>query len=180
MANYGGKALAHSFRTVRNNTLQTAQDIPEEQYGFRPAADCRSVAQLLTHIALSPGIQMHIHGHGIDDLKNAPFMELFQGITAEESKTRSKAEILELLRSEGEKVATFFESLSDAFLAEEVAMPPGADPPTKSRLEMLLSPKEHEMHHRGQLMVIQRLLGITPHLTRQRMERFAQARQAGS
>jgi len=28
---------------------------------------------------------------------------------------------------------------------------------------MLLGTKEHEMHHRGQLMLIERLLGITPH-----------------
>jgi len=30
---------------------------------------------------------------------------------------------------------------------------------------MLLGTKEHEMHHRGQLMVMERLLGIVPHLT---------------
>jgi uncharacterized damage-inducible protein DinB len=39
--------------------------------------------------------------------------------------------------------------------------------------------KEHEMHHRGQLMLIQRLIGITPHLTRQREER-ARARAAAA
>jgi uncharacterized damage-inducible protein DinB len=37
---------------------------------------------------------------------------------------------------------------------------------------MLLGPKEHEMHHRAQLMVVERLLGITPHLTRQMQERM--------
>ena len=46
-------------------------------------------------------------------------------------------------------------------------------PPSKSRFEMLLGAKEHEMHHRGQLMVIQRLLGITPHLTRKRQDAMA-------
>ena len=39
---------------------------------------------------------------------------------------------------------------------------------------MILSVKEHEMHHRGQMMLIQRLLGIVPHLTRQMQERMAQ------
>jgi uncharacterized damage-inducible protein DinB len=33
-----------------------------------------------------------------------------------------------------------------------------------SRFDMILSVKEHEMHHRGQLMLIERVLGITPHL----------------
>lgn len=34
--------------------------------------------------------------------------------------------------------------------------------------------KEHEMHHRGQLMLIERILGIVPDLTRQRQERAQQ------
>jgi uncharacterized damage-inducible protein DinB len=38
---------------------------------------------------------------------------------------------------------------------------------------MLLGAKEHEMHHRGQLMLIERMLGIVPHLTRQMEERWA-------
>jgi uncharacterized damage-inducible protein DinB len=45
-------------------------------------------------------------------------------------------------------------------------------------LESLLGAKEHEMHHRAQLMLIERQLGIVPHLTRQRQERIAQMRAA--
>ena len=51
-------------------------------------------------------------------------------------------------------------------------MPPGSQPATKSRLEMLLSTKEHEMHHRGQLMLIERLIGIVPHLTKDMQARM--------
>ena len=58
-----------------------------------------------------------------------------------------------------------------ASLAEHVSFPAPIKPPSKSRMEMLLSVKEHEMHHRGQLMLIERLLGIVPHLTRARMNR---------
>jgi uncharacterized damage-inducible protein DinB len=42
---------------------------------------------------------------------------------------------------------------------------------------MILSVKEHEMHHRGQLMLVERILGIVPHLTRQIQERVAQAQE---
>jgi uncharacterized damage-inducible protein DinB len=45
-------------------------------------------------------------------------------------------------------------------------MPNGA--PSQSRFEMLQGIKEHEMHHRAQLMVVERLLGVVPHLTRNR------------
>ena len=51
MTYYGGKELAHSFRTVRNNTIQTAEEIPEDKYGFAPAPGTRTVAQTLAHIA---------------------------------------------------------------------------------------------------------------------------------
>ena len=63
------------------------------------------------------------------------------------------------------------------FLAETITMPPGSPQPTKSRFEMILSVKEHEMHHRGQLMLIERMLDITPHLTRNMQARFAQQQQ---
>lgn len=179
MTHYGAKELAASFRTVRGNTIQTAQEIPEEKYDFRPAADCRTVAQTLVHVAFAPGVQMHIHTNGIDDLTKVPFMEIIQKLGTEEAKPRNKREIISLLESEGEKVASYLEGLSDAFLAQSVAMPPGADRATKNRLEMLLSPKEHEMHHRAQLMVVQRMLGITPHLTRRMME-FVAAQQRTS
>ena len=53
-------------------------------------------------------------------------------------------------------------------------MPPGAEPTTKTRFEMLMSAKEHEMHHRGQLMLLQRMIGLVPHLTRRMQERMAQ------
>jgi uncharacterized damage-inducible protein DinB len=34
------------------------------------------------------------------------------------------------------------------------------------------------MHHRGQLMLLERMIGVVPHLTRQMQERMAQAQQS--
>lgn len=175
MSYYGGKELAEAFRTVRKNTIQVAEDIPENKYDFRPAPDARSVAQTLVHIAVTTQIPLHIHGNRFDSLTKVNFPEIFQKITAEEAKARSKAEIIALLRSEGEKFASYLEGLNESFLAERVGMPPGAEPASRTRFEMLLSPKEHEMHHRGQLMTIERMLGVVPHLTRQRQEQMARA-----
>ncbi len=176
MTYYGAKELAGSFRTVRNNTLQIAEEIPDSKYSFRAAADTMSVAELLTHIALGHGFQSHVHGDRIDDLAKVNFPELVARTQAEQAKPRSKAEIIALLRSEGDKVESFLKGLPDAFLAEPVKMPAGGDRPTKSRFEMLLSIKEHEMHHRGQLMLIERMLGVVPHLTRARQARMAAPR----
>jgi uncharacterized damage-inducible protein DinB len=180
MSYYGGSEMARSFRTVRSNTLLIAEEIPGESYDYRPTPDSRSIAETLTHVAVLHRMQSHIQQNNIDDLKNVNFGELSQQAAAEERTPRTKAEIIELLRSEGETFASYLESLPESFLSEPVAMPPGATPPTKSRFEMLMSVKEHEMHHRGQLMLAQRLLGQTPHLTRERQKRAEQAAQAAA
>ena len=177
MTYHGGKELAASFRTVRANSIQVAEDIPESQYDFRAAPGCRSIGRTLAHIAIASGFQMHTHSNKIDDLKKVNFPELMQKFGAEEAKPRTKAEIIALLKTEGDTFASFLEGLSESFLAERVTMPPGGQPATKSRFEMLLSPKEHEMHHRGQLMVLERMLGLVPHLTRQFQDRMAQAQR---
>jgi uncharacterized damage-inducible protein DinB len=107
-------------------------------------------------------------------MKTVNFPELMKQVTAEEAKPRTKAEIIAFLKSEGEKFSSFLEGLPESFLAESVTMPPQAQPPAaKSRFEMLLSAKEHEMHHRAQLMTLQRMIGQVPHLTRQMQERMA-------
>ena len=173
MTYYGAGDLAAAFRLVRSNTIQIAEEIPEDKYGFHATHDTRSVAQLLVHIAVAPRFQLHVHRNGIADFQRLNFLELIGPLAAEETKSRTKDEILALLRTDGELFASYIGGVSDAFLSETVKMPAGAKPPTKTRFEMLMSAKEHEMHHRGQLMVFQRLIGLTPHLTRQMQERMA-------
>ena len=180
MTYYGGKDLAAAFRTVRENTIKIAEEIPENKYDFKPAPDCRSVRETLAHIAVSTGFQSHVHANKISDMKSLNFMEVFQKFQAEESKPRTKAELIAFLRSEGDKFASFLEGLQEPFLSEQVTMPPGAQPATKVRFEMLMSAKEHEMHHRGQLMTVQRMIGQVPHLTRQMQERVAQMQAAAA
>ncbi len=175
MTYYGGKELASAFRTVRGNTIKIAEEIPEDKYGFRASPEARTIGQLLVHIALGPRVALEIHGKRIPDLKMLNFPEIVQKLGAEEAKPRNKAEIVAFLKSEGDTFAAFLEGLPESVLTEHVAMPPGDTVASKSRFEMLLSPKEHEMHHRAQLMLLQRMIGQVTHLTRQRQERMAQA-----
>jgi uncharacterized damage-inducible protein DinB len=174
---YGGEDFARQFRVVRNNTLQIGEDIPESKYGFVPAPNCRTVAASLTHIAVSPRMWLEIHGkQQLKTLVGFDFVKLFSAVRAEEARTRSKVEILDLLREEGDKFAGWLDTLTPEFLGERVTLPDNTS--TKARFEQLLGAKEHEMHHRGQLMLIERQLGIVPHLTRQAEEQMAQMANA--
>ena len=175
---YGAKELAESFRTVRKNTIQVAQDIPEDKYGFKAANDVRSIEKLLTHIALAPSFQYRINAvEKRMTMEGFDFPALMQEVMAEEAKARTKAQVIEMLNKEGEKWAGFVAGLSDDFLGNVVTMPPGGTPPSRIRFDLIASVKEHEMHHRGQLMLIERMIGIVPHLTRQMQERMAQMQQ---
>lgn len=179
MTYYGAKELARSFRTVRNNTIRVAEDIPEESYGFRPAEGCRSVAETLVHIAVMTRVPQQIHFvEHRGTVAGFDFFGVRDRLQAEVNAPRTKAQILDLLRAEGEKYAKALEGVSEEFLGEQVEYPEGMEPRVKSRFEMLIAPKEHELHHRGQLMVVERLLGIKPHLTRQMEERMTSMRAA--
>jgi uncharacterized damage-inducible protein DinB len=171
---YGAKELAASFRTVRKNTITVAEEIAEEHYGFRATPETRTIAQTLIHINMVPKLQEHIQVNKLTTLEGFDFMTFFRPLMEAEQKPHTKLQILELLNEEGEHFARFLESMSEEFLGEHVKMMAGAEPASKSRFEMLLGVKEHEMHHRSQVMLLGRMVGLVPHLTRQMQERMAQ------
>jgi uncharacterized damage-inducible protein DinB len=176
MTFYGGTEMAEAFRTVRRNTLQIANDIPEDKYSFRATPDTMSVAEELAHIACST--LWAVQAHDVER-KTAISLEDFgaymaRTATAEKALT-TKHDIINALLKNGEEFANMLQRLTPEQLAEFVSFPPPVQPARKSRFEMLLGVKEHEMHHRAKLMVSERLLGIVPHLTRARQQRQAAA-----
>lgn len=179
MTYYGAKELAASFRTVRGNTIKIAEEIPEDKYGFSPAPGVKTVAQTLAHIAF--GTKFNEQVNRVErraTMVGFDFPKFMSEVMPESEKPRNKAELVKLLRDRGDDFAGWLETLSDDFLGEAVMMPPGGHPASRTRFDMLLSVKEHEMHHRGQLMLIERIIGITPHLTREMQARFAAMQQA--
>ncbi len=156
---YGSKDMAESWRTVRKNTIQVAEDIPADQYNFKATPDTMSVAELLAHLATSPFWAQTLH---FAEKKSNVTMEDFGRYMGESGKAAaaltSKDSIIGALKAHGEAFAAQLEGANDQYLGERVELPMGS----KTRFEMLLSVKEHEMHHRAQLFLIQRMIGIVP------------------
>jgi uncharacterized damage-inducible protein DinB len=176
MTYYGAADLARSFRVVRKNTIAIAEDIPEDRYDFRPAAGCRSVREILAHIAVSS--RGNYNGHVVRKITTFVGIDFPTLIRERQEQERQlaaapKADLVALLKEDGEKWGAYLDSVPEEELAVILGFPEGAVPPAKSRFEMFLSAKEHEMHHRAQLMVFQRLLGQVPHLTREREARLS-------
>jgi len=174
---YGGKELAAAHRTVRGNTLKIAREIPEDQYNFIAAPGFKPIGQLLVHIAFSNRLQDDFHRvRRISTVKGYDFPGFLKQLAEDEQRPRSKAEIIALLEQEGEKYASWLETLTPDFLNETYKDHMEQNP--RTRFEGVMSAKEHEMHHRGQLMLIQRMVGVTPHLTREAQERRARTAAA--
>jgi uncharacterized damage-inducible protein DinB len=176
MTYYGGRELARSFRVVRKNTLVIAEEIPEQHYAFRPTKESRSVAEILAHISVSSRGNYETHVvRRIQTFVGLDFPSLVRQRREAERKLASKEEILAALRSDGEAWGALLDGVTEDVLSESVTFPEPLEPRSKSRFEMFLQVKEHEMHHRAQLMVYERLLGLVPHLTREREAHMAQS-----
>lgn len=171
---YGNRQLADSMRVVRTNTIQIANDIPESSYDYRPTPQSRSVAETLVHIAWLASADRLLHEEKrLRTLEGFDFGVLLKSSEVEEQRPRSKAEIIDLLRTEGDRWAQWVEQLPDSVLSEQVRHPGGN---SRTRFEMLIGSKEHEMQHRAQLTVIERLLGVVPHFTRNLLASLPQAK----
>jgi len=72
------------MRTVCKNTIAIAEDIPEKNFGYRPTAESRSVAET--------------------SLEGFNFGELIAQSEPEEKSSRSKAEIIEIAARRGRAV----------------------------------------------------------------------------
>ncbi|MBI3792938.1 MAG: DinB family protein [Gemmatimonadetes bacterium] len=169
MHNYGASQLAASWRTVRKNTLQIAEEIPAEQYGMQVSSETMTVGQMLAHMACATYWVEQAHFvHKLSEISGEQFGAWFGEIGKQSGALTTKEAILAALKANGESYATKLEQMTPAQLDEMVSLP---GPSSKSRFEMLLGVKEHEMHHRAQLMQLQRMMGITQHLTRARQAR---------
>ncbi len=172
---YGAKNMANSWRTVRDNTIKIAEEIPADKYSFRATADTMSVAELLAHMATNTMWGVSVHMVNKKDALSAEDFGAFHAAARQASAAlTNKDAIIAALKANGEAMAHTLESMSDETLGQTISVPGGS----KTRFEMLLGLKEHEMHHRGQLMVMERLMGMVPHMTRARQERMAAAAAA--
>jgi uncharacterized protein YndB with AHSA1/START domain/uncharacterized damage-inducible protein DinB len=160
---YGVAQLVAGMRAVRANTIGIAEDIPESHYGHRATPTTRSIGETLVHIAWLATSDRILHEEArIHTVEGYDFPAHLEKSAIEEKRPRSKAEIIELLRAAGEAQAKWLEQMPPNFFTERVKLPGGA---SMSRFEMLLATKEHELQHRAQITVLERMIGVAPRFT---------------
>lgn len=133
------------YTSVKNNILRSAEKMPEENYGFKPAPRVRTFGQLLGHVAE----EQYIFCSAVRGEQKAADIE--------KTKT-SKADLLAALRESFSYCDVAYDGLTDAAAVEMVKA--GAAEHTK--LRMLWVNTVHDESHYGNIVTYLRIKGLVP------------------
>lgn len=150
-----------SWKDVRNGLIDEVEKIPDDQMSFRATPDTRSIAELLQHIVETQKILVGETCRENSNLLRQSFAAHGQEYAAGVHDITDKQGLIELLRnSMNESEATVVDH-ADMWDAPMNGLT--GRPTTKGAILAFAS--SHEMYHRGQLTVYERLLNIEPVLT---------------
>jgi uncharacterized damage-inducible protein DinB len=143
--------LLQELQQEAQTTRRVLERVPDAHLGWKPHAKSMTLGQLAMHVATTPG--------GVAELASQPFVELPE---FDQPAATKSAELIPALEESVAKANRLLGTMDDAALAviwkvmnggqEVMAMPRAA----VLRAIML----NHWYHHRGQLSVYLRLLGV--------------------
>jgi len=129
-------------------TLEVAEAMPAESYGFKPSEGMRPFGELMTHIG----------GANYAFSATAGDMERPAGARFEGEPTKER--VVAYLRDSFEFAGKAIASLDDAKAKQEVTIFNGQF--TMSRAKLCEFMRNHATHHRGYALPYLRLNGVTP------------------
>ena len=148
------------WRDSREGLIREAERIPEDKLDFRATSETRSVLELLYHVIESERMLVGEICRDDTDLRRL----LTKSPDTEVRVVTTKNAIIALLRSSlvssSDQITRFGAESLDQLLT-------GFDGRKITKMAMLQFTLAHEMYHRGQLTIYERLLGIEPALTEQ-------------
>ena len=165
-------SLIDSWKEARGGLIEEASLIPAEQFLFRATPNTRSVAEILQHIVETQKVFVGETCRPDTNLMRRSIPEQIAAYAPEVSTIEGKNGLVELLRSSMEIAEATIRSFEDN-LGESMQRFDGR---TMSKSAFLSFGISHEMYHRGQVTVYQRLLNIEPALTRRFKKLFATTR----
>ncbi len=136
-----------AFGYVKTMITRSAEKMPEESYGFRPAETVRSFGQIVGHVADS---QYYFCSVALGEKNPAKAIE--------KTKT-SKADLVAALKEAFAYCDRAYDGMTPATAAETVKLFGTQDLP---RIEVLTANAMHGVEHYGNLVVYLRMKGLVP------------------
>jgi uncharacterized damage-inducible protein DinB len=164
------ETVLESWRTIRQDTAQAVAEMPEEEMSFRPLPEMLTFQETARHILEAGHIVTGLLLDGETELTGPAYRASFPKYVATLPDVSTRDRLAAALRAEAdERIAQLKEQAPEFFSGIVKRF----DGQAVTRLEFLQWLKEHELSHRAQLFMYQRLKGIVPVTTRRR-----QAQQA--
>jgi uncharacterized damage-inducible protein DinB len=162
--------LIATWNDVREGLIAEVSKIPAAQFDFKATPETRSVAELVQHIIGTQAVLVGEMCRPDTNLMRAPFPELINKYASEVVSTTDKDGLLKLLASSQEAAVGKIRAFGEEPLHEQTRR---FDGKVTSKIGFLHFSYSHEMYHRGQLTVYERLMNIEPALTTRMKELFA-------
>jgi len=162
-------ALISQWSDVRSGLIEEVSLIPADRFSFQPSPECRTVTQLIQHIVET---QKTLTGEVCKP--NTNFGQGFPQLIAEHapgvSSITDKDGLIKLLSDSMEQGEATIRNFGEDGLQTTMM---GFSGKEGTKYYMLNFSMSHEMYHRGQITVYQRMLGIEPALTTRLKKMFA-------
>ena len=157
------------WRDVREGLISEVEKIPDDQFSFRATPETRSIAELLHHVIEVQKILVGETCREGSNIRRQSFADHTNEYAAGVSDVSDKQGIIGQLRSSMDQAEPCVRSY-----AEKLNEPMnGLDGRPSTKGAILTMALGHEMYHRGQLTVYERLLNIEPVLTGRIKKLFA-------
>ncbi|HEX7529877.1 MAG TPA: DinB family protein [Pyrinomonadaceae bacterium] len=158
------------WQEVRSGLIDEAAQIPADQFSFQPAANTRSIKQLLQHLLESQKLLIGEACRPDTNLMRGSFAEQIKHYAPDVRNIDDKDGLLNLLRASMDESGAQLLACGDE-LKNTMKRFDGKE---MTKLAFLSFAIAHEMYHRGQLTVYERLLGIEPALTQRFRKAFGE------
>jgi uncharacterized damage-inducible protein DinB len=157
------------WKDVRNGLISEVEKIPDDQFSFRATPETRSISELLHHVVEVQKILVGESCREDSNIRRQSFADHTKEYAPRVRDAADKQGIINLLRSSMEEaepcIREYAEKWNDPMSSID------GRPSTKGAI--LTFAVSHEMYHRGQLTVYERLLNIEPVLTGRLKKLFA-------
>ena len=162
------------WKDVRNGLISEVEKIPEDQFSFRATPETRSIAELVQHIIEAQKILVAETCRDEANIRRQSFANHYKEHAAGVRDVAGKEDLIDLLRRGMDDAEACVRAHAGKW--DEPMIGLDGKPTTKGAF--LTFAFSHEMYHRGQLTVFERLLNIEPVLTGRLKKLFAQAGSA--
>lgn len=163
--------LVNAWKEYRKGLIAEVEQIPEDKFDFRATPEMRSIAEILQHIVEVQKMLIGEAARPDGNMRRQSFADHVKEYAPEVQAITDKNGLLEMLRSSMEVCEANVRSNND-LLQGSIG---GIDGKPTPKLKVVNFAMSHEMYHRGQLTVYERLLNLEPALTRQFAKMTAQA-----